>query len=160
MDPPPIREAPIPPMHLTCPFCQVLLAVSPSQAGSTTACPKCGGKFQIPLPTAQSGVGAGPHAASPNADVQAFASKKIAAGICGILLGCFGIHKFIVGLNTAGTIMLIVSLFGAILSPCLIVPALALAAMGIIGLAEGIIYLTKTDEDFYQTYAIQKKEWF
>ncbi len=32
--------------------------------------------------------------------------------------------------------------------------------MWIIALAEGIIYLTKSDEDFYHTYAIQKKEWF
>jgi len=33
-------------------------------------------------------------------------------------------------------------------------------AMGIIGLVEGIIYLTKSDEDFYRTYAIEKREWF
>ena len=30
----------------------------------------------------------------------------------------------------------------------------------IIGLIEGIIYLTKTDEDFIQTYQIEKKAWF
>ena len=43
---------------------------------------------------------------------------------------------------------------------CLIVLLLVSAAMGVIGLIEGIIYLTKSDEDFFQTYAIQKKEWF
>ena len=32
--------------------------------------------------------------------------------------------------------------------------------MGIIGFIEGVIYLSKTDEDFYQTYAIEKKPWF
>jgi len=32
--------------------------------------------------------------------------------------------------------------------------------MGIIGLIEGIVYLTKSDEDFYQTYAVEKKGWF
>ena len=32
--------------------------------------------------------------------------------------------------------------------------------MGIIGLIEGIIYLTKSDEEFYQTYAVDKKGWF
>jgi hypothetical protein len=43
---------------------------------------------------------------------------------------------------------------------CLFVPILASAAMNVIGFVEGILYLTKSDEDFYQTYAIQKKEWF
>ena len=30
------------------------------------------------------------------------ADKKIAAGVCGILLGALGIHKFILGYNTQG----------------------------------------------------------
>jgi hypothetical protein len=30
----------------------------------------------------------------------------------------------------------------------------------IIGIIEGILYLTKTDEDFYQTYIVGKKNWF
>jgi len=33
-------------------------------------------------------------------------------------------------------------------------------AAGIIGLIEGIMYLTKTDEEFYQTYVVEKKAWF
>ena len=158
---PPIHEPPVPPLDLTCPFCQVRLAVSPSQSGSTTACPKCGGKFQIPLPTAQHGAGTGQrYGASQNPEIQSFASKKIAAGICGILLGGLGVHKFILGFNTAGMIMLVVWLVGLITGMGLIIPLLASAAMGVIGLIEGIIYLTKSDEDFFQTYAIQKKEWF
>lgn len=83
--------------------------------------------------------------------VQEFASKKIAAGICGILLGALGVHKFILGMNKPGIIMLLVS----ILSCGFIAPI-----MSIIGIAEGIIYLTKTDEQFYQEYGVQKKEWF
>lgn len=79
--------------------------------------------------------------------------QKIAAGICGILLGTLGVHKFILGLNTSGAIMLAVSIFGV----CLYIPLLGMMTVGII---EGIIYLSKSDEDFYQTYAIQKKEWF
>jgi TM2 domain-containing membrane protein YozV len=74
--------------------------------------------------------------------------KKIAAGLLGIFLGAFGIHKFYLGYTTAGIIMLVVSLFscGTI--------------MGVIGLIEGIIYLTKTDEDFVATYVVGRKEWF
>ena len=82
-----------------------------------------------------------------------FCNKKVAAGICGILLGAFGVHKFILGLNTGGVIMLVASLAGAFL----VVPTFV---MGVIGVVEGVIYITKTDEDFYQTYSVEKKEWF
>ena len=82
-------------------------------------------------------------------------NNKIAAGICGILLGGLGIHKFILGLNTAGIIMLLVTLVGGFLT-C----GISGMVMGIIGLIEGIIYLTRSDEQFYQTYVVQKKEWF
>lgn len=78
------------------------------------------------------------------------ASKKIAAGICAILLGSFGVHKFILGYNTEVIIMLLASLLtcgmGAII-------------MGPIAFAEGIIYLTKTDDDFVNTYIINRKGW-
>ena len=30
----------------------------------------------------------------------------------------------------------------------------------LIGLIEGIIYLTKSDQEFYQTYQVNKKGWF
>ncbi len=155
---PPVRESPPPDIEVVCPHCQTRLAIHPSYAGTATACPKCGGKFQVPLPTAHSDQGPhSPHHAAP--EYRAFVSKKVAAGILGILLGCLGIHKFILGLNTAGVIMLVVSLLGG-LAGCFVVPLLGPAIMAIIGLAEGIIYLTKSDEDFYQTYAVEKREWF
>lgn len=56
--------------------------------------------------------------------------------------------------------MLVVWSVGIVTGTCLVIPLFASIAMNIIGLVEGIIYLTKTDDDFYQTYAIQKKEWF
>lgn len=78
-------------------------------------------------------------------------SKKIVAGILGILLGGLGIHKFYLGYTTEGIIMLAVTLvtcgFGGFI-------------VGIIGLIEGIIYLTKSDEDFYNTYVVGRKGWF
>jgi TM2 domain-containing membrane protein YozV len=87
------------------------------------------------------------------------ADKKISAGICGILLGGFGIHKFILGYTQEGVIMLVVSIAGILLS-CFFIPLLATMAMGVIGLAEGIIYLTKSDEEFVSTYITNKKGWF
>jgi TM2 domain-containing membrane protein YozV len=79
------------------------------------------------------------------------ASKKLPAGICGILLGAFGVHKFILGYTKEGVIMLLVSILSLGLLAWL---------MGIIGLIEGIIYLTKSDDDFVATYVNGKKGWF
>jgi len=83
------------------------------------------------------------------------ASKKIAAGICRILLGALGIHKFILGYTTEGIIMLVVSLLIGI-PTC----GLGFGIFGIIGLIEGIIYLTKSDEQFLNTYVRNKRGWF
>ena len=84
-------------------------------------------------------------------DVPYSEKSKVAAGILGILLGALGIHKFYLGYTSTGVIMLLVSIltlgFGA-------------AIMGIIGLVEGIIYLTKSDEEFYYTYVENQKKWF
>jgi len=88
-------------------------------------------------------------------DKPAGAEKRIAAGICGILLGCLGIHKFILGYTTEGIIMLVVSIVVGIFT-C----GIGASIMGIIGLIEGIIYLTKSDEDFVNTYVTNKKGWF
>lgn len=82
------------------------------------------------------------------------ANKKTAAGICGILLGGFGVHKFILGYTTEGLIMLLTWLFGFLLCG---IPSLA---MVIIGLIEGITYLSKSDEEFITTYIASKKGWF
>jgi TM2 domain-containing membrane protein YozV len=87
------------------------------------------------------------------------ADKKIAAGICGILLGGLGVHKFILGYNMEGGIMLGTWLAGIVLS-CFFIPILASIAMGVIGLVEGILYLTKSDEEFVNTYINNKKGWF
>lgn len=83
------------------------------------------------------------------------ANKKLAAGLCGILLGGFGIHKFILGYTSAGVTYLLISLVGGMVT-C----GATTAVMGIIGLVEGIIYLTKSDQDFYNQYIAQQKQWF
>ena len=75
------------------------------------------------------------------------ADKKMVAGILGILVGGLGVHKFILGYTTEGIIQI----------------AITIVTCGIgslIGLIEGIIYLTKSDEDFVRTYIQNKKGWF
>jgi TM2 domain-containing membrane protein YozV len=83
------------------------------------------------------------------------AEKRIAAGLCGILLGGFGVHKFILGYTTEGIVMVVVYILGIFLA-CGI-PSLVIAIIGII---EGIMYLTKSDEEFSQTYILGRKGWF
>lgn len=78
-------------------------------------------------------------------------NKKLAAGLSGIFLGFLGIHKFVLGYTTAGVIMLVVTL---------VTCGLGGFVMGIIGLIEGIIYLTKTPEEFQTIYIDGRKAWF
>jgi TM2 domain-containing membrane protein YozV len=86
-------------------------------------------------------------------------NKKVLAGIMGLLFGGIGIHKFILGYTNEGAIMLAVSILGITFS-CFVFPLFGTIAMGIIGFVEGIIYLTKSDEEFYHTYQLGKKGWF
>lgn len=86
-------------------------------------------------------------------------NKKILAGILGILFGSLGIHKFILGYNKEGVILLAITLIGYA-TTCLGVGLVFFWIPGLIGLIEGIIYLTKSDEEFYNTYQVGKKPWF
>ncbi len=89
------------------------------------------------------------------------ADKKLAAGICAILIGGFGVHKFILGYQQEGIILISIWLVSFIIAmvtcgigtPLVLIPT-------IIGIIEGIIYLTKSDEEFVQTYVNNKKPWF
>jgi TM2 domain-containing membrane protein YozV len=72
-------------------------------------------------------------------------SKRVPAALFAILIGGFGIHKFYLGYTTAGIITILLSCVGV---------------GGVIALVEGIIYLTKTDDEFIDTYQIGQKEWF
>ena len=75
------------------------------------------------------------------------AEKKLVAGLLGIFLGWTGAHKFILGYTKEGIIQLIISI-------------VTCGLFGIIGLIEGIIYLTKSDQEFVATYITNKKGWF
>ena len=80
--------------------------------------------------------------------------SKIVAGLLAIFLGQMGIHKFYLGYNLPGLILLLVALFGHL---GLFIPnVIAL----IVSVVEGVIYLTKSDEDFDATYVSGTKHWF
>ena len=86
-------------------------------------------------------------------------NKKILAGVLAIVLGSLGIHKFILGYQKEGFILLGITLL-SYATMCIIIGAFIVWIPGLIGLVEGIIYLTKTDEEFYNTYQVGKKPWF
>ncbi len=79
------------------------------------------------------------------------ANDKIAAGILGILLGALGVHKFVLGYTKEGLIMLLVTVLTV---------GLGAGIVGIIGLIEGILYLTRSDEDFVKIYGEGRRGWF
>jgi len=94
-----------------------------------------------------------------NQTTQGTDNKKMLAGILAIVLGIFGVHKFILGYNKEGIILLAIFLVSIPLT-CIVIGAFTMYIPAIIGLIEGIIYLTKSDEEFYQTYQLGKKPWF
>jgi TM2 domain-containing membrane protein YozV len=133
--------------YVTCPNCHT------QNPGINSRCVNCG----TAMPVA-----AAPMQQMPNVGAKpAGADKKVAAGICGIVLGGLGIHKFILGYQQEGIIMLSVYLGGLILGffTCGITFLLSMA-VHVVGIVEGIMYLMKSDEEFVDTYINHKKPWF
>ena len=73
--------------------------------------------------------------------------NRIVAAVLAFFLGHWGIHKFYLGKTNAGIIMLLMGTVGWIL----VIPGLANLTIAFI---EFIIYLTKSDQQFYQDYVI------
>lgn len=85
--------------------------------------------------------------------------SKVAAGLLAIFLGGLGVHKFYLGYNTAGIILLATTLIGICLS-IVVIGLFIVWIPGTIALIEGIIYLTKSDADFHNGYVVNRREWF
>ena len=75
--------------------------------------------------------------------------NKTTAGLLAIFLGPLGIHKFYLGFRGPGIIYLLGTIFIIGIPFTFTVP-----------LIEGIIYLTKSDEEFERLYVVEKKQWF
>lgn len=125
-------------------YCTRCGALNEDTAQYCTSC-------QAPLTSVAGGSGYQPmQSVNPGAMTdwkQLGADKKIIAGILGILVGGLGVHKFVLGYTTEGLIQIVITF-------------VTCGAGSIIGLIEGIIYLTKSDEDFVRTYIQNKKGWF
>ena len=77
----------------------------------------------------------------------------VVAGLLAIFFGWLGIHKFYLGYPMPGFIMLGITLLGGTVTF-----GLASIAMGIIGVIEGILYLTRSQLEFEQLYVCAKRE--
>ena len=78
-------------------------------------------------------------------------SKRNITAAMAIIFGCFGIHKFVLGYTKEGVIMLAITF---------VTCGLGAGLTALIGFIEGIIYLTKSDEEFIYEYQINYKSWF
>jgi len=112
-------------------------------------CPNCGAETQAAqVVCIKCGVALQNAAATATADA---GKNRVTAALLAIFLGGIGAHEFYLGHSTSGLIRLAIGIVGLVI----LIPAAS-----IIGLIEGIIYLTKSDEEFQRVYVAGGKEWF
>ncbi|MBR3181739.1 MAG: TM2 domain-containing protein [Eggerthellaceae bacterium] len=135
---------------------------NPVRSQSETESAYWQGTYRGPDYAAQSDVPDSPSYGSMSyAARQSYAAEAIrkkdhvSAGLLAIFLGMFGVHKFYLGCNNAGFIMLAVSIIGGIFTF-----GLAAAVIWLIAVIEGIIYLTKTQTEFDNIYVLNQRDWF
>jgi len=100
-----------------------------------------------PTPESYSPAAAAPAPAPASAYTKEQKDKKLIAGLLGIFLGGLGVHKFYLGYTKEGVIQLVVTI-------------VTCGFASLVGLIEGILYLTKSDDEFVATYVVGRKGWF
>ncbi len=80
--------------------------------------------------------------------------SRLVAALLALFLGGLGVHKFYLGYNKAGLIMLIVTIVGVFLA------ALPTLVIALIAFIEFVIYLLKSDDEFERIYVQGEKQWF
>jgi len=134
--------APIDAMATTCKFCGAEIAAQPQyQVQTPQYAPIQAPQYQAPqyqtpqYATIQAPQYQAPQTYNPAANTSG--KSKTTAGILAILLGGIGVHKFYLGQTGKGILYLLFC--------WTYIPAL-------LGLIEGIMYLTSSDEKFYSKY--------
>lgn len=96
-----------------------------------------------------------PDPGAPRPALAQFGQKnRIVAALLAFFLGGFGFHKFYLGYNGAGLVMLACALLGWIL---FLIPT---GIVWLIALIEAVIYLTRSDEAFHLRYEVERHPWF
>ncbi len=96
------------------------------------------------------------------------AEKRMSAALLAIFLGGFGAHKFLLGYQREGLIMAAGTVGGFILATIITVVTCGVGfvlfiipfAVSVIALIEGVMYLSKSDEEFVRTYVQGRRPWF
>ena len=83
------------------------------------------------------------------------AKNKTTAGLLAILLGAFGVRKFYLGDTNAGAMTLTLSLGAG-----LVTYGAATFLISVIGIVKGVIYLSRSEEEFHRTHVQFRKSWF
>ncbi len=115
-------------------------------------CPQCGASTQ---PTAVVCLTCGSAVRGGGMPFVMPSSNRLAAGICGVFFGSLGVHKFVLGYQKEGITTLLITFVGGLFTF-----GLTAVVMHAVGLIEGILYLTKSEADFQQTYVVNHKGWF
>ncbi|MDR6218179.1 NINE protein [Deinococcus soli (ex Cha et al. 2016)] len=111
---------------------------------------------------------------APTARSASIDSTRLTAGLLALLLGGFGVHKFYLRYHTAAwlTVLLgvvmpaataLLLLSGAVRPgvgiPLLLVTLAGPGLLWIMALIEGLVYLSRTNEEFQDRYVRQQHPW-
>lgn len=81
--------------------------------------------------------------------------EKLAAGLLALLLGVLGFHKFYLGYKKQGIIVVCISVIAGVFTM-----GIATGVMFLVSIVEGIVYLSKSEEEFQQCYVQDNRYWF
>ncbi len=113
------------------------------QAGATRVLPGAEVDFQV-----EDGAAVGVYVVAPSASDK----NRIVAALLALFLGHLGVHKFYLGKTNAGIVMLVCGTIGWLL----ILPGVVNMLIAFI---EFVIYLVKSDQDFYRDYVVGDRSW-
>lgn len=100
-----------------------------------------------------------PNSGRPSAGIGTNSKSKIIAGLLAIFLGGLGIHKFYLDYPSQGVILLVASIIGVV-TLLTGIGILILIGIWIVCLIEGVIYMTKSDEEFEMLHVQDRHPWF
>ena len=92
-----------------------------------------------------------PKAIDIYASIASVSRSRVTASLFAILLGWIGLHKFYLGHTGKGIILILAGVFTFGAGLLITVP---------LTIIEGLIYLSKSDEDFNRIYGQESRGWF
>jgi len=96
-------------------------------------------------------------------------NRPWAAAILAFSFGGYGAHKFMLGYKKEGLIMLSVTIIGALIASAGVIlrwdwlcyaGIFVYATVHIVSIAEGLVYLSNKEWEFYAKYVMNHRGWF